>query len=337
MIQESDLSKLKEQKIIPEHVKPYAISPYYALHSKAPDMRNTRVFGSLCFVWQPKSKAENVGKAKALKCIYVGGGQDSMSNRADSCWQCIDPITGREHLTYHAATVEGSSSRCTWLEKVHGTVGALRAEISSFDKSGLGCPDISTLTKQQMMTIIYEKNLTCLAAMFKDPRSPYFTLDPEDVNSSLTIAPLWDDYETAEAHRKSAVEDEDTGPEVAYYPSQLESMVQNCPNGTKCTDRKCVMMHPEGRPDLLDVKQAHQRAVHDDSMNPKAPAARLCKRQIKDFEKLKGKEKKQLKDLMELKPDTPLIFQEKYALGGRIKYQEQKLREEQTRIVRPER
>ena len=149
-------------------------------------MRNTRVFGSLCFVWQPKSKAENVGKAKALKCIYVGGGQDSMSNRADSCWQCIDPITGREHLTYHATTVEDSSSRCTWLEKVHGTVGALRAEISSFDKSGLGCPDISTLTKQQMMTIIYEKNLTCLAAMFKDPRSPYFTLDPEDVNSSLT-------------------------------------------------------------------------------------------------------------------------------------------------------
>ena len=157
MIQESDLSKLKEQKIIPEHVKPYAISPYYALHSKAPDMRNTRVFGSLCFVWQPKSKAENVGKAKALKCIYVGGGQDSMSNRADSCWQCIDPLTGREHLTYHATTVEGSSSRCTWLEKVHGTVGALRAEISSFDKTGLGCPDISTLTKQQMMTIIYEK------------------------------------------------------------------------------------------------------------------------------------------------------------------------------------
>ena len=90
------------------------------------------------------------------------------------------------------------------------------------------------------------------------------------------------------------------------------------------------MMHPEGRPELLDVKQAHQRAVHDDSMNPKAPAARLCKRQIKDFEKLRGKEKKELKDLMELKPDTPLILQEKYALGGRIKYQEQKPREEQT-------
>ena len=37
---------------------------------------------------------------------------------------------------------------------------------------------------------------------------------------------------------------------------------------------------------------------------------------------------------MEYKPNTPIIFQEKYAMGGRIKYQEQKPREDRPLAVR---
>ena len=63
-------------------------SPYEMLYKEKPNVKDFKVFGSICYVHIPDSQRTKLD-AKARKCIFIGYDERKKG------WKCMDPETGK--------------------------------------------------------------------------------------------------------------------------------------------------------------------------------------------------------------------------------------------------
>ncbi|KAJ8642637.1 hypothetical protein MRB53_004385 [Persea americana] len=87
------------------------MSPVEKLFGVKPNVSHLRVFGSVCYVFVPDHLRSKFEK-KVVRCVFTGYDTERKG------WRCVDPVTGRIHVSRNVVFDEGSS----WWSSDHTTL-----------------------------------------------------------------------------------------------------------------------------------------------------------------------------------------------------------------------